>query len=175
MNVLSATATALEMGVDLDAIVAAAAKLKPSSRRGAVLKLPKGVTVIDDSYNSSPSALQRSLDVIARSWATRRIAVVGEMLELGALSLALHQESGRAAAASRLWRLVTVGGDSARALGEAAIEAGMPRQSVIHFATSTDAAPAVSSMVTSGDVVLVKGSRGTRTDLVVERLTAVFG
>ena len=175
MNVLGATATALEMGVDLDAIVAAAARLKPSSRRGAILKLPKGVTVIDDCYNSSPSALQRSLDVIARSWATRRIAVVGEMLELGALSLILHQESGRAAAASRLWRLVTVGGDSARALGEAAIDAGMPRQSVIHFATSTEAAPAVSSMVTSGDVVLVKGSRGTRTDLVVERLTAVFG
>ena len=175
MNVLSATATALELGVDLDAIVAAAARLKPSSRRGAVLKLPKGVTVIDDSYNSSPSALQRSLDVIARSWATRRIAVVGEMLELGELSLALHQESGRAAAASRLWRLVTVGGDSARALGEAAIEAGMPRQSVIHFETSTEAAPAVASMATSGDVVLVKGSRGTRTDLVVERLTAVFG
>ena len=175
MNVLSATATALELGVDLDAIVAAAARLKPSSRRGAVLKLPKGVTVIDDSYNSSPSALQRSLDVIARSWATRRIAVVGEMLELGELSLALHQESGRAAAASRLWRLVTVGGDSARALGEAAIEAGMPRQSVIHFETSAEAAPAVASMATSGDVVLVKGSRGTRTDLVVERLTAVFG
>ena len=58
MNVLSATATALELGVDLDAIVAAAATLKPSSKRGAVLKLPKGVTVIDDSYNSSPSALR---------------------------------------------------------------------------------------------------------------------
>ena len=71
-----AAATALEFGVDLDAIVTAAARLKPSSRRGAVLKLPKGVTVIDDSYNSSPSALQRSLDVIARSWGTRRVAVV---------------------------------------------------------------------------------------------------
>ena len=175
MNVLSATATALEIGVDLDAIVDAAATLKPASKRGAVLKLPKGVTVIDDSYNSSPSALARSLEVIARSWATRRLAVVGEMLELGELSLSLHQDSGRAAAASRLWRLVTVGGDPARALGEAAIEAGMPRQAVIHFDTSIAAAPAVASMVTSGDVVLVKGSRGTRTDLVVERLTAVFG
>ena len=175
MNVLAAAATALELGVDLDAIVDAAATLKPSSKRGAVLKLPKGVTVIDDSYNSSPTALRRSLDVVARSWATRRIAVVGEMLELGELSVPLHQDSGRAAAASRLWRLVTIGGDSARALGEAAIEAGMSRQAVIHFDTSAAAAPAVASMVTAGDVVLVKGSRGTRTDLVVERLTAVFG
>ena len=175
LNVLSAAATALEMGVDLDTIVAAAATLKPSSKRGAVLKLPKGVTIIDDSYNSSPSALRRSLEVIARAWATRRIAVVGEMLELGELSLPLHQESGRAAAASRLWRLVTIGGEPARALGEAAIAAGMPRQAVVHFETSSAAAPAVASMVTSGDVVLVKGSRGTRTDLVVERLTAAFG
>jgi UDP-N-acetylmuramoyl-tripeptide--D-alanyl-D-alanine ligase len=175
MNVLGATATALELGVDLDSIVDAAARLKPSSRRGAILKLPKGVSVIDDSYNSSPSALRRSLEVIAHSWATRRIAVVGEMLELGELSTPLHQECGRTAAASRLWRLVTIGGDPARALGEAAIDAGMPRQSVIHFDSSIAAAPAVSAMVTAGDVVLVKGSRGTRTDLVVERLTAVFG
>jgi UDP-N-acetylmuramyl pentapeptide synthase len=51
----------------------------------------------------------------------------------------------------------------------------MPRQSVLHFDSSAAAAPAVSAMVTSGDVVLVKGSRGIRTDLVVERLTAVFG
>jgi UDP-N-acetylmuramoyl-tripeptide--D-alanyl-D-alanine ligase len=175
MNVLCATATALEMGVDLDTIVAAAANLKPSSKRGAVLKLPKGVTVIDDSYNSSPSALQRSLDVIARSWGARRVAVLGEMLELGELSTDLHRQCGRAAAASKLWRLVTVGGEPARAMGEAAIEAGMKRESVLHFDASSEAATAVSSMLSSGDVVLVKGSRGTRTDLVVERLTAVFG
>jgi UDP-N-acetylmuramyl pentapeptide synthase len=60
-------------------------------------------------------------------------------------------------------------------LGEAAIKAGMPRTAVTHFGNSTEAAPAISSQVTAGDVVLVKGSRGTRTDLVVERLTAVFG
>jgi UDP-N-acetylmuramyl pentapeptide synthase len=51
----------------------------------------------------------------------------------------------------------------------------MAPTAVAHFATSTDAAPAIASQVTAGDVVLVKGSRGTRTDLVVERLTAVFG
>jgi UDP-N-acetylmuramoyl-tripeptide--D-alanyl-D-alanine ligase len=175
MNVLCAAATALEMGVDLDAIVSAAAHLTPSSKRGAILKLPKGVTVIDDSYNSSPSALQRSLEVIARSWAARRIAVLGEMLELGALSTELHQECGRAAAASKLWRLITIGGDPARAMGDAAIAAGLNRDAVIHFDTSTEAASAVSSMAAPGDVVLVKGSRGIRTDLVVERLTAVFG
>ena len=175
MNVLCAGAVALEMGVDLDTIVQRAGQLKPSSRRGAILRLPKGVTVIDDSYNSSPSALQRSLEVVARSWGARRIAVIGEMLELGGLSLPLHEECGRAAARSKLSRLVTIGGEPAHALGEAAIAAGMPRASVTHYADSTEAAPAVAASVTAGDVVLVKGSRGTRTDVVVERLTAVFG
>jgi UDP-N-acetylmuramoyl-tripeptide--D-alanyl-D-alanine ligase len=175
MNVLCGAAVALELGIDLDTIVNRAAELRPSSRRGAVLRLPKGVTVIDDSYNSSPSALLRSLEVIARSWGARRIAVLGEMLELGELSVALHRDCGRAAAGSRLAKLITIGGEAARALGDAAVEAGMPRAAVVHFDNSIDAAPVIAGQVTSGDVVLVKGSRGTRTDLVVERLTAVFG
>ena len=175
MNVVCGAAVALELGVDLDTIVSRAAGLRPSPRRGAVLRLPQGVTVIDDSYNSSPSALMRSLEVLARSWAARRIAVVGEMLELGDLSESLHRECGRAAASSKLTRLVTIGGEPARALGEAAIEAGLPRAAVAHFDNSTDAAPAIAEQLTSGDVVLVKGSRGIRTDLVVERLRAVFG
>ena len=175
MNVLCATAVALDMDIDLDTIVEHASHLKPSSRRGAILRLPKGVTVIDDSYNSSPSALLRSLEVIARSWGTRRLAVLGEMLELGDLSESLHRECGHAAADSRLAKLITIGGEPARLMGEAAIESGMPRSAVLHFDSSTEAAPVIASQVTSGDVVLVKGSRGTRTDLVVERLTAVFG
>ena len=175
MNVLAATAVALELDVDLDTIVERTSQLKPSSRRGAVLRLPKGVTVIDDSYNSSPSALRQSLDVISRSWGARRIAVLGEMLELGELSESLHRECGRAAADSRLARLFTIGGEPARVMANAAIDAGMARTAVTHFATSMDAAAAIASQVTAGDVVLVKGSRGTRTDLVVERLTAVFG
>ena len=174
MNVVCGAAVALELGIDLDTIVSRVAGLKPSLRRGAVLRLPQGVTVIDDSYNSSPSALLRSLEVVARSWGARRIAVVGEMLELGGLSESLHRECGRAAASSRLSKLFTIGGDPARALGEAAIEAGLPQAAVTHFANSLDAAPVIAAQVTSGDVVLVKGSRGIRTDLVVERLTAVF-
>ena len=174
-NVLAAAAVALEMGVGLDHVVTTAATLQPSARRGAVLRLPKGVTVIDDSYNSSPTALKRALDVLAHTWAARRIAVLGEMLELGDLSTELHEDCGRTAAGSSLMRLITVGGAAARALGEAAIKAGMPSTTVMHFDTSAEAATALPSQLTAGDVVLVKGSRGTRTDLVVEQLTAVFG
>ena len=174
MNVLAGAAVALEMNVDLDHIIDTTSRLQPSSKRGATLRLPKGVTVIDDSYNSSPSALKLSLDVLSRTWATRRVAVIGEMLELGDLSTPLHEECGRVAADSRLSRLLTVGGPSARALGDAAVAAGLAASSVMHFDTSTDAAAAIHGQVASGDVVLVKGSRGTRTDVVVEKLMAVF-
>lgn len=175
-NVLCASAVALELGVDLDAIVRRAAGLRASPRRGAVLRLASGVTVVDDSYNSSPSALKSALDVLAHArHATRRLAVLGEMLELGELSVSLHEECGRAAAAAGLSWLVTVGGPSARALGGAAVAAGMPRASVSHYATSAEAAVAVVERAAPGDVVLVKGSRGTRTDLVVDRITTGLG
>jgi UDP-N-acetylmuramoyl-tripeptide--D-alanyl-D-alanine ligase len=90
-NVLAATAVAVEFGITLDEIAAAAAQLRPADRRGAVHRLRSGVMVVDDSYNSSPSALARSLDVVVRERsATRKIAVLGEMLELGDHADRLH-------------------------------------------------------------------------------------
>jgi UDP-N-acetylmuramoyl-tripeptide--D-alanyl-D-alanine ligase len=174
-NVLGATAVALEMGVGLEAIARRVEALKPSPRRGAVIQLANRITVLDDSYNSSPTALKRSLQTLATLAASRRVAVLGEMLELGDLSLALHRDCGAAVAAAGVGLLFTIGGSSAEALGEAAVSAGMPREVVRHFATSDEAADAVVAKVTAGDAVLVKGSRGTRTDRVVDQLQAAFG
>jgi UDP-N-acetylmuramoyl-tripeptide--D-alanyl-D-alanine ligase len=174
-NVLAATAVALDAGIALDTIADLAGRLRAADRRGAVTRLPGGITLIDDSYNSSPSALRRALDVVAHeSRCERRIAVLGEMLELGDHAEALHEECGRAAAAAGLAMLVAIGGAPARALAEAAIAAGMPRESVLYFAQSAEAAAPVAAQVRRGDLVLVKGSRGTRTDLVADRLAAEF-
>jgi UDP-N-acetylmuramyl pentapeptide synthase len=103
------------------------------------------------------------------------VAVLGEMLELGEQSVALHQASGRLAAGTGLSKLVTIGGEAAAALGRAAVDAGMPASSVTHFATSEEAAVEVAAALEPGDAVLVKGSRGVRTDLVVDRIAAVCG
>jgi UDP-N-acetylmuramoyl-tripeptide--D-alanyl-D-alanine ligase len=92
------------------------------------------------------------------------------MLELGPESGALHARCGRAAAAAGIERLVTVGGAPAHALGAAAVAAGLPASAVQHFATSVEAAPAVAALVRSGDLVLVKGSRGIGLERVVEAL-----
>jgi UDP-N-acetylmuramoyl-tripeptide--D-alanyl-D-alanine ligase len=173
-NVLCATAVGLEMGVALEAIAHRVEGLRPSAHRGAVIRLKHAITVLDDSYNSSPAALKRSLQTLASVRAPRRVAVLGEMLELGDLSMPLHQECGTAAAAAGVGLLVTIGGPSAKALGEAALAAGLARDAVHHFATSDDAAGEVTQRITDGDVVLVKGSRGTRTDRVVEMLQAAY-
>ena len=132
--------------------------------------------LVDDSYNSSPSALKRALDVIAKEpRAVRKVAVLGEMLELGAFSVELHRAAGRLAAAAGLDVLFVVGGEPARELGEAATAAGMAPASVTYFDQSAAAAPAIATAIRSGDVVLVKGSRGTRTDLIADRIVEAFG
>jgi UDP-N-acetylmuramoyl-tripeptide--D-alanyl-D-alanine ligase len=176
MNVLAATTVAIEFGIDLDTISAEVARLQPADRRGAVRRLGRGITLIDDSYNSSPSALRQALEVVTHETGSRRaFAVLGEMLELGAYSIALHESCGRAAATAGLSRLFAVGGAAARVLADAAIAAGMPPSAVTHFETSELAAPAVVAAVGAGDLVLVKGSRGTRTDVVADRLVAELG
>ena len=169
-NILAAAAVALEFNVPLADVAARAASLRPSAHRGEIVRLPSGITVIDDSYNANPTATRRALDVLAQSEANRRVAVLGEMLELGHQAAALHEGVGRAVAVARIDLLLTVGGAPAAALADAAVVAGLARSDVRHFATSDEAAAELMSFVRRGDLVLVKGSRGIRTDRVVERL-----
>src|SRR5438067_913185 len=125
--------------------------------------------------NADPTGAKAALDVLASSPAARRIAVIGEMLELGDQSAELHAMVGRAAARAGLDLLLTVGGRPAGALADAAVAAGMNASHVRHLATSEDAADAAAASVGAGDLVLVKGSRGIRTDRVVDRLKTAWG
>jgi UDP-N-acetylmuramoyl-tripeptide--D-alanyl-D-alanine ligase len=175
LNLLAAVAVATELGVPLEAIGPRAAKMRPAAHRGELLRLPGGVTLIDDSYNSSPAALKRSLETVRNATGSaRKIAVLGEMLELGDHTTRLHDECGWAAAESGLDLLITVGGPPARRLADAARTAGMRPGAVAHVATSADAADLALTKIRPGDLVLVKGSRGIRTDVVVERLKVEF-
>ncbi len=170
-NALAATAVGVELGVPLEAIADRLGGLAPADHRGTVIRTPAGVTVLDDSYNSSPAALHRSLEVLAASRpAGRRIAVLGEMLELGDRSLALHDECGRAVAAAGVERLVAIGGAAAGRLAAAAVAAGMPAAAVTHVGSSAEASALVADLALAGDLVLVKGSRGVGTEAVVSRL-----
>jgi UDP-N-acetylmuramoyl-tripeptide--D-alanyl-D-alanine ligase len=175
LNLLAATAVATDMGVPLADVANRARQMKPASHRGELLRLPGGVTLVDDSYNSSPAALARALETITEATGSaRKIAVLGEMLELGAHSADLHAQAGRVAAGSGLDLLVAIGGAGAQALAFAAGNAGMPASAVIYVPTSGEAAEIVARRARAGDLVLVKGSRGIQTDLVVDRLKVEF-
>ena len=171
-NILAAAAVAEEFGVPLADVASKAAQLRPAPHRGEIVRLANGVTVIDDSYNANPTATRRALDVLASGRGSRRIAVIGEMLELGERSIELHEDVGRAVARAGVDVLLAVGGMPARALADAAVAAGMPAAAVRHFATSDEAAAEAEALVDAGDLVLVKGSRGVATDRVVDRLRA---
>jgi UDP-N-acetylmuramoyl-tripeptide--D-alanyl-D-alanine ligase len=174
-NVLAATATALQFGVPLPEVAERVTRVRPAARRGELVRLPGGVTLVDDSYNSSPAALKRALEIMAAATGcARKAAILGEMLELGRHAERLHAECGRAAAAAGLDFLLTVGGAPVRALGDAAVAAGMSPAAVTHAATREEAAALATTRVRPGDLVLVKGSRGIGTDLVVDRLKAEF-
>ncbi len=171
-NVLAAVAVALRCQVPLENVLSRVAMFVAHSRRGKVLRLGR-ITVVDDSYNSSPIALERALVAVSRSSAaSRRVAIVGEMLELGSRSEALHRRCGQAVADAGFEVLIAVGGAPVHALAASAIAAGVPLASVSTFATSEEAADEVDAVVRDGDVVLVKGSRGIRTDRIVDRLKA---
>ena len=174
-NILAATAVAVTLGVPVEAIAERTATLRAAHHRGELLRLPGGITLVDDSYNSSPAALKRSLETIAAATGSaRKAAILGEMLELGDHAHRLHEECGRAAASAGLQFLIAVGQDGARALARAAVGAGMDDASVAYVANKQEAADLALQRVRPGDLVLVKGSRGIGLDAVVERLKAEF-
>jgi UDP-N-acetylmuramoyl-tripeptide--D-alanyl-D-alanine ligase len=171
-NVLAATAVALRFDVPLSDVVQRAATLRPVARRGEVIRCGD-VTIVDDSYNSNPNALSRALAMLrGEARYRRRIAVIGEMLELGETSVELHRQAGKEAAEAGIAVLVAVGGASARAVADGALQSGMPAADVYYAPDSAQASEVTAALVKPGDLVLVKGSRGIHTEAVVDRLKA---
>jgi UDP-N-acetylmuramoyl-tripeptide--D-alanyl-D-alanine ligase len=122
------------------------------------------VTIVDDSYNASPGSMLAALDLLA-GMPGRRVAVLGEMLELGEGAEEGHQRVGAAAAGIVDW-LVVVGGGAA-GIARGARDAGMAREALVEAADRAAALAALESGLTRGDVVLVKASRGIELDLLV--------
>jgi len=172
-NFMAAAAAAHVLGVPPDAIAEAATRLRPARHRGELRRLGEGVIVLDDSYNSSPAALEAAVVALTLVPGLRRVAVVGDMLELGPSGPMLHREAGRSLA-GRVDVVVGIG-PLAEQFVEGARAAGLPPRSAAHYSDAKSAAEAVASLVAPGDAVLVKASRGMRLEQVVEALAARFG
>jgi UDP-N-acetylmuramoyl-tripeptide--D-alanyl-D-alanine ligase len=172
MDFLAAAAAARALGVSAEAIASRAPSLRAVRHRGDVLRLGQEITLIDDCYNSSPDALQAALVALSLARPRRRVAILGDMLELGPSGLELHRAAGeRAAACSDL--LVAVG-PLALAFLEGARPAGMADRALVYFPDAR-AALASALLLEPGDAVLVKGSRGMHLESVVEAIVGRFG
>jgi UDP-N-acetylmuramoyl-tripeptide--D-alanyl-D-alanine ligase len=169
-----AAASVWELGIEEARLVLP--QLEPPAMRGELLQFSNGAALINDSYNSSPAALQAMTALLAATPGfRRRILAAGEMRELGPTSAELHREAGAFAAKTRLvdW-IVGVAGDAAQLL-EGAAGAGIPRDHLKFFASSEEAADFLQNFLQPGDLLLVKGSRGVKMERIVEALLMQHG
>jgi UDP-N-acetylmuramoyl-tripeptide--D-alanyl-D-alanine ligase len=173
LNALAASAVGLTFGMSLSDVGDALSSVEAPPQRGVIHKFSQGFIVIDDSYNSNPAALLSMIDTMSEVGreAARKIVVAGEMLELGPEEVAIHRSIGSRIGASGIDILVGVRG-MARDLVFGAGESGIPEA---YFAEDSEAAAELlAEIIRQGDIVLVKGSRGVRTERVVERLLEKF-
>ena len=168
VNFLAASAIALTAGASASDCAAAAPGLGPSPHRGEFRRHSSGALLYDDSYNANPASLRAALDTLADFPATRRIAVLGDMRELGEDEDTWHRELGKYAA-ERVDRLICVG-ELARWYAEEAVDRGFPKPAIDCVATAEEAAKLLDGNLREGDAVLFKGSRALGLDRAVEML-----
>ena len=170
-NCLAAVAVAHQLGLGLPAAVAALATCEPPSLRMNVRRRGQ-LTLIVDCYNANPDSMRAALGELAhRRTRGRRVAVLGDMLELGRAADPEHQALGKLVAGGPADLLCAVGEQAAR-VARAAVRAGMPRDRVLWSRDAALAAPTLCEQLLPNDTVLVKGSRGLRLERVAEAIEA---
>jgi len=173
LNALAAAAVGLSFGMTPREIAASLHTVAPPPQRGEVLYFREGFTVVNDSYNSNPTALLSMVRTLVEggAGASRRIVVAGEMLELGEDGGRIHFGVGEEIEASGVDMLIGVRG-LAKDMVDGAQTAGM--SNVLFFDDSIKAGEFLVDEIKAGDLVLVKGSRGVRTENVIEKLLEKF-
>ena len=175
LNALAAAAVGVAMHVPAAAIIAGLQSYHGMYGRMMVRRGAGGVTLIDDTYNASPQSMRAALQCLGRTRvAGRRLAVLGDMLELGDRGLALHEEVGVLVAQNGVQELITFG-PLAQHIARGAQDAGM-NIACIHTTTQPeDAVTLLRSLRRAGDVVLLKGSRGMAMERLVQALVEPEG
>ncbi len=173
LNALAASAAAWALGFRLDEIVQGLEALRPSQARARIVRAG-GATLIDDTYNASPASTRAALKVLADLGPGRRVAVLGNMFELGAEAEEGHRQVGREAAACGVDLLVTVG-ELARWIAGEAVRAGLSPEGVLSFDDKSGVSAALKERVRPGDLVLFKGSRGMKMEELLAALESYLG
>jgi len=172
LNALAAAAVGHSFGMSAGEVAKSLATVQPPPQRGEVLHFKDGFTVINDSYNSNPTALlSMAATLVEGAGSSRKIVVAGEMLELGENENAIHRDTGEKLAGLGIDKLIGVRG-LATELVKGARDTGLTDA---EFAENSDVAgDRLVQEIRPGDVVLIKGSRGVRTEKVLEKLLQKF-
>jgi UDP-N-acetylmuramoyl-tripeptide--D-alanyl-D-alanine ligase len=160
-NFLAAAGVAQELQVSIENILERSGHLKLFNNRGSHYKLNNDMRLIDDSYNSNPDALESALKSLTELPGGRKVAVLGDMLELGKSEIEFHIQAGNI--------LITVGPLS-RYMAEGALENGMDKNSISSFQDSTEASEKISDLLRAKDIIMVKGSRGIHMEEIIKSL-----
>jgi UDP-N-acetylmuramoyl-tripeptide--D-alanyl-D-alanine ligase len=169
-NILAGIAVAQVYGIPPEGLVEAVRNLRPGELRGERFN-NRGILVYNDCYNSNPDAVRAMLDVLRDTQAGRRIAVLGEMLELGRWAEPLHRDVGSYAAKQGIDVLVGIRG-AAWSLVDAAKLAGLSAGAALFFDNPAEAGRALRSIAQPGDAILFKGSRGVHVERALEQFLA---
>lgn len=171
-NALAAAGVGFVLGISGTVIAEGLGKFRPAAMRSQI-STSHGVQMINDCYNANPASMKAAIQLLAELGRGKRsIAVLGDMLELGAGSKQMHRDVGAFLAGQGIGELLACG-VLGRELAEGARRAGMPTDRIIELPDAAAAGTALESMVRQGDVVLVKASRGLRMEQVVETLTGM--
>ena len=170
-DALLAGAAAMLAGLRFEDVAHGLGDLHLPPGRFELHRLASGATLIYDAYNASPSSTVHALRAFAEIPAARRIAVLGSMAELGAQARALHESTGAAAVRARV-DVLYCGGEFGDALAEGALGAGMPADRVRRFDDNAEMARLLQADLSTGDAILLKGSRVQRMEQILAALTA---
>ena len=170
-GVLVAFAVCRSLGEHLSIAGKAFKHHEPTPGRMRLIEGIKDSIVIDDTYNSSPVAVEEALKSLeSLSKAHRKIAVLGDMLELGKFSIDEHKKVGTLVA--RVADLLVTVGIRSRYTAEDALDAGLDESKVLQFDDSKEAGDYIQNIIEKGDAILVKGSQGIRMERVVQEIMA---
>jgi UDP-N-acetylmuramoyl-tripeptide--D-alanyl-D-alanine ligase len=170
LNLLAGIAVASLYGIQPEQLTGVVSALSAGSMRGQRFE-QNGILILNDCYNSNPDAARAMIDVLRETPAKRRIAVLGEMLELGHWAESLHREVGNYVANCGIDVLVGIRG-AARHMVDAAMEAGQSEDAAFFSPDTAVAGDLLRQVARPGDVILFKGSRGTHVEQALERFLA---
>jgi len=169
-NALASIAVGLRFRIPMEDMIDAIANFKSGKMRMNVMKLSNNIKVINDTYNANPSSMEEALNVMRQMPGARKIAVLGDMLELGEWTRQAHMDIGKSVVKSSINHLITLG-ENSRFIAEGAAMLGMSQRKINTCNSIKEANSYLSKLIREGDVILIKGSRGMQMEGIVDFIT----